>query len=267
MRLWTRFPLTISLAAYARLSISIEAQPKMPATPLPLVRVAELADGTTRTDVVLGASGLDPTKAHTLVDIDPPYGVSKVASLAYRFGEDALRVTPLDEPREVLSEPISGRSTWMWGTEVGDATFRSATKASWEHIHAAGLPYVNARPEQAATEELSLYTATMAELRAVNALLAARTPLLLRSSVPGIDDRWFVVEGDRKVTRVQPKRAADPWRLHTWETIPTGRPDPASLDALASTLGTGSLADPGGTQSSSGVPTVAMGGESGVVLG
>ena len=229
---WTSGPLTVERYTYARNLVRYAGGGT---GTVGVTRTATYADGRVEAVVVAGAGSFPGSVPGVWVDGDVPYG-SKVASIRYGVGATTITVPAEVRAWSVLSNPLTGLSVKVIGAEVGARSWHSSTSVSWLDVAIDGAPLIEARPEQAARQSLSLYTTTRGERDAVATLCAARTPLLLRMGESGVDDMWFALVGERVEERLFTQQADDEWRKHSWECYTVPRPSSTTPHA-GSTLG------------------------------
>lgn len=194
---------------------------------LTLNRTTVWADGRSETVAVAGAVDVPGVAADMWVDGEAPFG-DGIRSITYAMGATAVTIQPAALGHEVISDPVSGVSVPVIGAQAEGHAWESATEVSWLHVQAGGYPLVHARPEQAPTEQIAVYTTSREDRELLAGLFALRRPLLLRSPRPGVPDRWFAVVGARQEQRLHQKRVDDEWRLHEWQAHTLPRPDPAT---------------------------------------
>lgn len=189
-----------------------------------LTRTTTFADGRTETVNVAGAVAIPAPAPGLWIDGDVPFG-AKVSGVIYQLGATSVAVPSEARTTAVLSDPFTGLSTSVIGTEIGDRTFHSSTSASWLEVVNLGDPLVNARPEQAPRQSLAVFTTTRADREALGAMCAPRRTLLLRTPIAGVDDMWFVLVGERVESRLIAQDGTDEWRRHSWDAYTVARPD------------------------------------------
>lgn len=230
---WTNGPLTIQRHTYGR---NVVRYAGGGSGTLQLTRSVTYVDGRTEAVVVAGALGGVPgADPGVWIDGDVPFG-AKVQSVGYRLGSTIVVVPVEDRAESVLSDPATGLSVTVIGTEIGDRSWESSTSVTWLDVQVGGSPLVHSRPEQAPTQQFALFTTTRADREAVAALCGRRVPLLLRTPDTGVDDMWFVLAGERTEQRLFEQHADDEWRKHTWTAHSAPRPS-ASLRHAGDTLG------------------------------
>ena len=227
---WTSGPLTIQRYTYARNLVRYAGGG---VGTVGIARTTTYVDGRVEAIAVAGAGSFPGSVPGVWIDGDVPYG-AKVAGVTYRVGAITLVVPAEVREWSILSNPLTGLSVRVIGAEVGSRSWHSSASVSWLDVAIDGAPLIEARPEQAPRQTLSLYTTTRGERDAVAALCAARSPLLLRMGEAGVGDMWFALVGERVEERLFPQQAGDEWRKHSWECYIVPRPQ--SIHA-GSTLG------------------------------
>lgn len=200
-----------------------------------VTRTTTYADGRVETVPLAGTvGGVNGAVPDVWFDGDVPFG-AKVDTVVYRVGSESLAVPPEDRAESIISDPTTGLSVNVIGTETGDVAWQSSTSVSWLNVTVGGAPLVAARPEQAAREELVLFTTTRRDREVLAQLCASRRPLLLRTPDSGVDDRYFILAGERVESRLFTQEAGDEWRRHSWECYTV--PRPTSVRHAGETLG------------------------------
>ena len=193
---------------------------------LTLTRTTTYADGRVETVDVAGAVAIPATAPGLWIDGDVPFG-AKVSGVVYQLGAVTVEVPSEARTTAVLSDPFTGLSTSVIGTEIGDRTWHSSTSASWLEVAVLGNPLVSARPEQAPQQALSVFTTTRADREALAAMCGPRRTLLLRTTIAGVDDMWFTLVGERVESRLIAQDGTDEWRRHSLEAYTVTRPNAA----------------------------------------